>query len=146
MAEAGDLAALRAMLPNLREVVEAAVAELRERRVPPKALAVARRLSKAPQQYVAGTVPAAVARELCGRGVTLRPGSKIQYLLTDGRNPHKGHGSGDEGWRKAAPPEQSCASPGARAMDFLDGSETPDLSWYEEMLREAAEELLGIVA
>jgi hypothetical protein len=31
-------------------------------------------------------------------------------------------------------------------MGFLDGSETPDLSRYEEMLREAAEEVLGLLA
>jgi DNA polymerase-2 len=145
MAEAKDLSALRAMLPKLREAVEAAVAELREGRVPPEALSVARRLSKAPQQYAAGTVPAAVTRELCGRGVTLRPGSKIRYLLTDERKPFGGHGSGEGGRRKAAPPKRSEAAPGGRAMGFLDGSESPDLFRYEEMLREAAEELLASV-
>ncbi|MDA8121656.1 MAG: hypothetical protein M0Z38_03715, partial [Deltaproteobacteria bacterium] len=57
--------------------------------------------------------------ELCGRGVPLRPGSKIRYLLADGKG---------------------------RAMGFLDGNETPDFARYEEMLREAEEELLGLVA
>ncbi len=118
MAEAGDVAALRAMLPRLREAVEAAVTELREGRVPPEALSVARRLSKAPERYVADTVAALVARELCGRGVALRPGSTIRYLLTDERG---------------------------RAMGFLDGSEAPDVAAYERMLREAGEELLGLL-
>jgi len=145
MAEAGDLLALRAMLPKLRETVEAAVAELREGRLPPEALAVARRLSRAPQQYVADTVPAAVARELCGRGVTLRPGSKIRYLLTDDGKPSGGRGRGDGGRRRTVPPRRSFAAPGGRAMGFLDGSESPDLSRYEEMLREAAEEVLGLL-
>ncbi len=122
MAEAESLAALHALLPRLREVVETAAAELREGRVPPEALAVARRLSKAPERYVADTVSAAVTRELCGRGVTLRPGSRIRYLLTDGGGKAKRHG---------------------RAMGFLDGSEAPDTAAYEEMLREAAEELLA---
>jgi hypothetical protein len=31
-------------------------------------------------------------------------------------------------------------------MGFLDGSEAPDLAKYEEMLREAAEEVLGMLA
>ncbi len=146
MAQAGDLSALRAMLPKLREAVEAAVAELREGRVPPEALAVARRLSRAPERYVASTVPAAVARELCGRGVTLRPGSKIRYLLTDERKPSGGHGSGEGGRRKGTPPKRTSAAPGGRAMGFLDGSEAPDLARYEEMLREAAEEVLGLLA
>ena len=122
MAEAKSLAALGAMLPRLRETVEAAAAELREGRIPPEALAVARRLSKAPERYVANTVSAAVTRELCGRGVTLRPGSKIRYLLTDERGAAGRHG---------------------RATGFLDGSEAADTGAYEEMLRDAAEEVLA---
>lgn len=78
-------------------------------------MAIARRLSKAPNEYVANTAAAAVTRELCGRGVPLRPGSKIRYLLADGKG---------------------------RAMGFLDGNEIPDFSRYEEMLREAWKELL----
>jgi DNA polymerase-2 len=116
MAAAETIADLRAMLTELRGITERAVAELREGRIPPEALAIARRLSKAPEQYVANTAAAAVTRELCGRGVTLRPGSKIRYLLADGKG---------------------------RAMGFLDGNETPDFPRYEEMLREAEEELLG---
>jgi hypothetical protein len=30
-------------------------------------------------------------------------------------------------------------------MGFLDGTETPDVPRYEEMLRDAADELMGIV-
>jgi len=116
MAEAGDLSELRAMLPELRERVDAAVSELRRGRVPIEGLAIARRLSKAPERYVANTAAAAVTRELCGRGVDLRPGSKIRYLLADR---------------------------GGRAMGFLDGTETPDVPRYEAMLREAADELMN---
>ncbi len=132
MAGARDLAALRAMLPELRETVEAAAAELREGRVPPEELAVARRLSKAPEHYVANTAAAAVTRELCGRGVALRPGSKIRYLLTSGGGCPGGSGS--------------AAKQQGRAMGFLDGSEAADIGTYEEMLREAAKEVLGPVA
>jgi DNA polymerase-2 len=141
MAEAKDLPALRAMLPKLREAVEAAVAELREGRVPPEALAVARRLSKAPERYVARTAAAEVTRELCGRGVTLRPGSKIRYLLTE----EAGKTPGGTERRKPSPPKRPSAAPRGRAMGFLDGSESPNLSRYEEMLREAAAELLTSV-
>ena len=119
MAKAGDLSELRAMLPELRGRVDAAVSELRCGRIPIEGLAIARRLSKAPERYVANTAAAAVARELCGRGVELRPGSKIRYLLADR---------------------------GGRAMGFLDGTETPDVPRYEEMLREAGDELMEIVA
>jgi len=115
MAKARGLSDLRAMLPELREVLVDAVSELRAGHVPVEELAIARRLSKAPEEYVANTAAAAVTRELCGRGVSLRPGSKIRFMLADGKG---------------------------RAMGFLDGSETPDLSRYEEMLREAWKELL----
>ncbi|GAB4234466.1 MAG: hypothetical protein OHK0028_10680 [Deltaproteobacteria bacterium] len=116
MAEAGSLRELRAMEPELRGIVESAVSELRGGRIPVEDLAIARRLSKAPERYVARTAAAAATRELCGRGVALRPGSKIRYLLADR---------------------------GGRAAGFLDGTETPDLGRYEEMLREAADELIG---
>jgi DNA polymerase-2 len=117
MAKAAGLSELRAMLPELREVVDAAVSGLRGGRIPIEGLAIARRLSKAPERYVANTAAAAATRELCGRGVDLRPGSKIRYLLAD-----------------------RCG----RAMGFLDGTETPDVARYEEMLREAADELMNI--
>jgi DNA polymerase II len=117
MAEAGGLSELRAMVPELRERVDAAVSELRGGRIPIEGLAIARRLSKAPGRYVANTAAAAATRELCGRGVELRPGSKIRYLLADR---------------------------GGRAMGFLDGTETPDMPRYEAMLREAAEELMAV--
>lgn len=118
MAKAGGIEELRAMLPELRRVVEDAVVELRGGGVSAERLAVTRRLSKAPNEYVANTVAAAVTRELCGRGVNLRPGSKIRYLLAD-------HGG--------------------RAAGFLDGNEIPDFAQYEEMLRTAGEEILGSV-
>ncbi|MBI5342058.1 MAG: hypothetical protein HZB63_01825 [Deltaproteobacteria bacterium] len=60
--------------------------------------------------------PPGLHRAKGGKGV--RPGSKIRYLLADGKG---------------------------RAMGFLDGNEMPDFSRYEEMLREAEEELLGPV-
>ncbi len=118
MAKAGGVEELRAMLSELRGFVEEAVAELRAGRVPAEELVVTRRLSMAPGEYVANTVAAAVTRELCGRGVPLRPGSKIRYVLAD-------HGG--------------------RAAGFLDGNETPDFTRYEEMAREAWEELTELL-
>jgi DNA polymerase II len=129
MTRARNLAGLRAMLPELRELAESALLELREGALPPEELAVARRLSKAPERYTANTAAAAVARELCGRGVPLRPGSKIRYLLTEGAG--------------NAPRDGRAAKQQGRAAGFLDGSESPDLAKYGEMLREAAEEVLA---
>ncbi len=150
MAQARDLAQLRAMLPELRERVEAAVAELREGRLPPEALAVKRRLSKAPEEYAANTAAAAVTRELCGRGVALRPGSKIRYLLTAGGAPaaaglRKPPGGGGPPASRPRARRRTEADPGGRAAGFLDGSESPDLAAYEALLREAGEEVLGLL-
>jgi len=131
MAEARGIDELRAMLPALRESVEAAAMEIREGRVPPEALSVARRLSKEPERYAAETAAAEVTRELAGRGVALRPGSRIRYLLVDG------------GGRKAARHARGGGKQHGRAAGFLDGSESPDLQKYEAILREAAEEVLG---
>ena len=145
MAAAEDLPALRAMLPELRETVDVAAAELREGRVPPEELAVARRLSRAPERYVAPTAAAEVARELCGRGVTLRPGSKIRYLLTEEGVRTRGR---NHGKARVAPPGRAAAAAAkrhGRAMGFLDGSESIDLAKYGEMLQEAAEEVLGFL-
>ena len=130
MAAARGIGELRAMLPKLREAVEGAAFEIRDGRVPPESLVVARRLSKPPERYVAGTAAAEVARELSGRGVALRPGSRIRYLLVN------------EGGRGAGVARGGGKQHG-RAAGFLDGSESPDLARYEAMLREAAEELLG---
>jgi hypothetical protein len=140
MAEARGVGELRAMLPELREAVEAAARELREGRVPPEALSVSRRLSREPQRYVARSAAAEVARELSGRGVALHPGSRIRYLLTDegGRPPGRG-GAG------AGRTAGDAVRQHGRSAGFLDGSESPDLRRYEAMLREAAEELLGVV-
>jgi DNA polymerase-2 len=135
MARARGVAELRAMLPALQEAVEAAAAEIREGRVPPEALSVARRLSKEPERYAADTAAAAVARELSGRGVALHPGSRIRYLLVDGGGRGKASGTARAGGKQHG-----------RAAGFLDGSESPDLARYEAMLREAAEEALGLLA
>jgi DNA polymerase-2 len=132
MAEARGVGELRAMRPALQDMVEDAALSLREGRVPPEALSVSRRLSKAPERYVAGTAPAEVARELSGRGVALRPGSRIRYLLVDEGGKAKSAKGGRDGGKQHG-----------RAAGFLDGSESPDLARYEAMLREAAEELLG---
>ncbi|MGZ9252085.1 MAG: hypothetical protein ACXW4F_07915, partial [Candidatus Deferrimicrobiaceae bacterium] len=110
----------------------------------------ARRLSKAPERYVARTAAAEVARELCGRGVTLRPGSKIRYLLTEGGGHSCGSGGGHScgtknGKAKSVPRGSVPRGQRGRAIGFLDGSEAPDLAKYEEMLREAAEEVLAPV-
>jgi len=140
MAGTRDLAGLRAMLPRLREMTGEALLALREGQVPPEELTIARRLSKAPERYTANTASAEVARELCGRGVSLRPGSKIRFLLTE------------EGERRRVPTARGAGRTdgGAtkrhgRAAGFLDGSESPDLDRYEEMLTEAAEEVLALL-
>jgi DNA polymerase-2 len=130
MAEARDPAELSALAPELSALAEGEIVRLREGRVPVRELILSRRLSKEAEGYrESGAVPS-VVRELSGRGVLLRPGSRVRYLLVDGgaaARRAKGRGAPAEG----------------RAEGFLDGSEIPDLPRYEALLRDAAEELLG---
>ncbi|HEX9191006.1 MAG TPA: hypothetical protein VF847_02845, partial [Candidatus Deferrimicrobiaceae bacterium] len=91
--------------------------------------------SKEPERYVAETAAAEVARELSGRGVALRPGSRVRYLLVD-----------EGGRKKTSRTGRGGGKQHGRAAGFLDGSESPDLARYEAMLREAAEEVLGPVS
>jgi hypothetical protein len=82
MAEARGIAELRGMLPELRERVEEAALEIREGRVPPESLSVARRQSKAPERYVAET-EAGAARgggKQHGRAAGFLDGSESPYL------------------------------------------------------------------
>jgi DNA polymerase-2 len=126
MAGAADPAALRGMVPELRAMVDEAVDALQAGLVPTGDLALSRRLSKPPEEYERNTGPAMAVRELSGRGVALHPGSRIRYILAE------------EGRGKR--PVQS-----ARAAGFLDGGETPDVARYAEMMREAGEELIGLL-
>jgi hypothetical protein len=92
---------------------------------------------QAPLEGARSTSPtrSAAVTGSCAAGRDAPPGSKIRYLLTG------------EGKRMAAsrPRGKTGAEPRGRAMGFLDGSESPDLERYEEMLREASDELLGLV-
>ena len=46
---------------------------------------------------------------------------------------------------KGVPRARGTGRQHGRAMGFLDGSEAPDTGAYEEMLREAADEVLGML-
>ncbi|HEY5599086.1 MAG TPA: hypothetical protein VIK48_00230, partial [Candidatus Manganitrophaceae bacterium] len=84
-------------------------------------LAISKSLSQSPEDYQKESLTAIVAKELSGRGVRLRPGQNISYVITDAKAKVK--------------------SERARALGFIDGSWGYDVEKYETFLIQAAEAL-----
>ncbi|HEY5649641.1 MAG TPA: DNA polymerase domain-containing protein, partial [Nitrospiria bacterium] len=73
----------RRKIPEAVRVLGEARMELSEGRVPLRALAISRRLSREPRDYRKAGLTAVVAQELLARGVRLRAGETIQYIITN---------------------------------------------------------------
>jgi DNA polymerase elongation subunit (family B) len=97
--------------------------ELTEGRVPLGELVVTKRLSKEPRSYEKNNLLAEAAGELVSRGVALRPGERVSYIITD----FKGTGGG----------------PRARAYATVDESSGYDVAKYTDLLLEAAATMLA---
>ncbi|MDQ7843072.1 MAG: DNA polymerase domain-containing protein [Armatimonadota bacterium] len=80
-----DLAALRAALPEVLEILAEALLRLRTGEVAPEELVVTTRLSREVADYRHHTVQAVTARSLSRHGARLHPGEAIQYIITDRR-------------------------------------------------------------
>jgi DNA polymerase-2 len=65
------------------EILEKYLARVRDGALDAADLAIRTSLSKAPEQYRHATRAAAAAQSLAARGVHLRPGENISYILTD---------------------------------------------------------------
>jgi DNA polymerase-2 len=85
LAQAEDAAGYRARLAaGVFALARAKLEELQRGRVPPQALAIHHRLSRAPGEYRVNLPVALAARELARRGIQLAPGESIEYVLTQG--------------------------------------------------------------
>ena len=100
-----------------REILENYLARLRDGEVEATDLAISSRLTQYPEEYAHATRAAIVAQSLVARGVRLRPGETIEYILTD--------------IHSKIPSER------ARPLQMLDGGLSYDRGEYERMLREA---------
>jgi DNA polymerase elongation subunit (family B) len=98
---------------------------LQEGLLPYEDLVITKILSRSPEQYQKAIPTAIVAGELAKRGVTLRPGETIQYVVTDAK-------SKDVNSR-------------ARAYAESTADWSYDVKYYEGQLEVAARELLAVV-
>jgi len=122
LSKASNAQAYRAALPEVGTCFEQYRDQLRSGQVPFFELAIAKSLSKAPEDDQKASLSAIVAKELAGRGVHLVPGQAIAYVITD---------------MKAKLPSDR-----ARAIGFIDGAWGYDIEKYESLLREALEVLI----
>ena len=122
MARAPDLAALRALSPQLAEIAEDYRYRLREGQVTAADLAITFNLSKEPGEYVHDTVATLAARQLQRAGARLHPGETVRYVITSAKDKVKD-------WR-------------ARPLALMEGALDYDPKKYLELLERAVAEVL----
>lgn len=122
LADANDVAGVKALVPNVLEVAKQYVDDLKRGNVPPFDLVIRRRISKDPYEYENNSINAIVSQTLAEAGIRLMAGESVQYIITDA--------TGKKDPMKAKP----------LALYALDDGY--DAEKYADMVLEAAETLL----
>jgi DNA polymerase-2 len=122
LSEAGTLAELRTQIPPALEVVRTYRRYLQDGHATIEELAIAKSLTKEPQDYRHQTMSMIAAQELMARGVHLQAGDTIHYIMTDA--------------------DAACPSDRVRAVAGIDGTWSYDVSAYDNLLLKAALVLL----
>jgi DNA polymerase-2 len=104
----------------IKDVFSSFLDDLKSGAVSPQDLAICRRLSKPPGAYTENTAVAQVVRELAGRGIDVKPGEVVWYVIT---------GEGEK----------------ARSLGFYTPDYSLDRSKYLQMVEDAAGEILQIL-
>ncbi len=128
LSEASRFGTVRELRENggaIRDIFSSFLDDLESGAVPLQELAICRKLSKPPGAYTENTAVAQVVRELAGRGIEVRPGEAVWYVVTGGGN----RGEGEK----------------ARSLGFC----TPDYSFdreaYLQLIKDASAEILQIL-
>ena len=121
LAEAHDFAGYAVKLEEAREILRRYQESLSEGSVAIEDLIVSKRLTREPREYRKANQIAIAAQQLFGRGVRLRPGQTVEYIITDAGN--------------------RVANDRVRAYALWDGWFGYDRRKYAELLREAFEPL-----
>ena len=100
-----------------KPILDACIARLRDGQATPADLVVSKRLTKYPEEYAHATHSAIAAQSLRARGVRLRPGETVEYLICDAG--------------------AKLPSERVRPVAVLDGNALYDRGEYERLLREA---------
>ncbi len=122
LSEARTLAGLRERIPQALEIVRTSRRYLHDCHATVEELAITKSLSKEPQAYCHQTLSMIAAQELLARGVSLRAGDRIHYVITDA--------------------DAIYPADRARAVAGLDGAWSYDVSAYDNLLLRAALVLL----
>jgi DNA polymerase elongation subunit (family B) len=121
LAEARDFASYAAKFEEAREILRGYEENLADGSVAIEDLIVSKRLTRAPREYQKANQTAIAAQQLFGRGVHLRPGQTVEYIITDAGN--------------RVPNDR------VRAYALWDGWFGYDRRKYAELLRDAFEPL-----
>ncbi len=116
LSKAEDSAGFMRLVPEAIDALAAQAERLRSGGCTPEELVIRKRISRELDQYRQRNDQSEALRQLHGAGITLLPGQKVKYVLTD---------------------------KGAKAADLLEGNETYDMQRYLEMLGRAGEDMLG---
>ena len=121
----GTLRELRENGARIRDIFLSCLHDLHSGSVSPRDMAICRRLSKPPGEYTENTAVAQVVRELVGRGIEVRPGEVVWYVITGG----EGAGEGEK----------------ARSLGFYTADHSFDRDTYLQLVEDASEEILQIL-
>jgi len=83
LAEAHDFAGYAQKLTEGRRVLQRYQAQLEDGGISIEDLVISKRITRAPREYQKASVTAVAAQQLFGRGVKLRPGENVEYVITD---------------------------------------------------------------
>ena len=118
LGEARTLAELREQIPAALQIIRAYRHYLQNGRATVEELVIAKSLSRDPQAYRHHTQSMIAAQELLARGLSLRSGDTIHYIITDA--------------------EAAYPADRVRAVAGLDGTWSYDAAAYDALLRKAA--------
>jgi len=124
LAEARDYDGYCERLAEAARLVERYESRLTNGEIPVEDLIISKRLTRAPREYQKASHTAIAAQQLFGRGVRLRPGQTIEYVITDADSP--------------VPNDR------ARAFALWEGFHGYDRRKYLALLREAFAPFLAI--
>jgi len=122
LGEADDLAGFAARIPRVLEIFEEYAWRLREGQVRLEALTIRRTVSKEAHQYKTNSQVGLASRQLANRGVAVRPGERVRYVISDADAPD--------------------AASRVQALPLLGPDTAYDTGKYLELLCRAAETLL----
>jgi len=86
LSEAHDYETYCRKLEDAQRVLDRCLERVKEGSVAIEELVISKRITKPPSEYEKASVVAIAAQQLHGRGVRLRPGQTVEYVITDAGN------------------------------------------------------------